>query len=68
MVCTQDTLYFLRFAYIALNKKSMWVNIFPLVIKMSVVTTHQKHLNEVLPMSTHNICFCKEIRNISGFC
>ena len=26
--------------------------------------THQKHLTEVLLMSTHNICFHREIRNI----
>ena len=30
--------------------------------------THEKHLGEALLMSTHNICFCAEIREIlSGY-
>ena len=32
--------------------------------KTYVVGTHQKHLAEALLLSTHNICFCGEIRKI----
>ena len=32
--------------------------------KTYVVGTHQKHPGEALLMSTHNICFCGEIRQI----
>ena len=35
---------------------------------MYVVGTHLKHLSEGLLMSTHNVCFCREIKkNINTF-
>ena len=34
------------------------------LMKTYVVGTHQKRLAEALLMSTHNICFCQEIRKI----
>ena len=36
-------------------------------MKTSVVGTQWKQLIEALPMGTHNICFCGEIRKISEF-
>ena len=35
--------------------------------KTYVVDTHKKHLTEALLMSTHNICFLREIRKMSIF-
>ena len=41
------------------------VNIFVYFsIKTYVVGTHQKRLGEALLMSTHNICFCGDIRKV----
>ena len=55
--------------------KRLWCNIFSnFSMKICVVGTHQKYLSEMLLMSTqvlltsrpHNICFCEQIRKISG--
>ena len=44
---------------IGLDKRGYPINIFLISPqKTYVVGTHQKHLDEVLLMSTHNICFC----------
>ena len=49
--------------FIAPDKRSIHINIFPISIWKHVMGTHnKKHLSEVLLMSTHNICFYGEIR------
>ena len=44
------------------HPKSM--DIFLILPQRHVMSTHQKHLREALLTSTHNICFCEEIRKI----
>ena len=43
-------------------KKYLYFSYF--LTKTYVVCTHYKCLREVLLMSTHNICFCQEIRKL----
>ena len=53
-----------------MKKKSefLYENFKFLVVKFSVylnnVGTHKKRLGEVLLLSTHNLCFCGELRKI----
>ena len=59
------TLFLLQWAELKIRryyetKKYQYFSYFS--IKMYVVGTQQKHLSETLLMSTHNICFCGEIR------
>ena len=42
----------------------LWVLIRSASPKTYVVGTHLKRLTEALLMSTHNICFCREVRKI----
>ena len=44
------------------SKKCLYLSYFSM--KTFVVGTHSKRLAEALLMSTHNICFCGEIRKI----
>ena len=48
--------------YIGLDK-SGYFSYFSM--KTYVVGTHEKRITEALLMSTHNICFCRELRKIS---
>ena len=52
---------------IATDKRGYPHNIFLISLRNLCCCTHQKRLTEALLMSTHNICFCGEIRKISAF-
>ena len=59
------TFTYLTWIIIAPDKRGYPQNIFRISPRKHIVGTHQKGLLEALLMSTHNMCFCGEIRNIS---